>query len=186
MKTYRYETPHSEIKSDRENGIIFLAGPTVRGHQQHLQPSWRFEALELLEKNGFKGTVVVPEFIDQTQSDQHRYDLPVWEMNNMTIADVILFWVPRTKELIALTTNFELGYWIARDRSKVVYGRPDGAYRTDYLDTIWEYDLQNCYVNKIVDRDKIHKDLNSLTQTAIFEVENRLMFEAQYLAKSKI
>jgi hypothetical protein len=52
-----------------------------------------------------------------------------------------MFWIPRTIELIGLTTNQELGYWMARDRNKIVYGRPDDAYRIEYQDIMWEMDM---------------------------------------------
>jgi len=67
--------------------------------------------------------------------------LPVWEYYGLKLADCILFWVPRTRELIGLTTNFELGYWM-RYRSRLVYGRPDDAYRIDYLDILWREDYE--------------------------------------------
>ena len=37
-----------------------------------------------------------------------------------------------------ITTNVEFGYWLKRQ--KCIYGRPDGAYRTQYLD--WLYNLE--------------------------------------------
>jgi len=52
-----------------------------------------------------------------------------------------MFWIPRTRELIGLTTNFELGYWL-RERDRLIYGRPDDAYRVDYLDVLWVKDLE--------------------------------------------
>ena len=51
-----------------------------------------------------------------------------------------MFWIPRSRELIGLTTNHEIGYWTAKDRNKVVYGRPDDAYRMDYCDIMWVED----------------------------------------------
>jgi hypothetical protein len=54
-----------------------------------------------------------------------------------------MFWIPRTRELIGLTTNQELGYWMARDRDKIVYGRPDDAYRIRYQDIMWEIDAKD-------------------------------------------
>lgn len=183
MRTYRYESQMSEIKKDRANGVIFLAGPTVRGHQQHLQPSWRFEATRLIDDTGYDGSVIIPEFNNISESDQHRNELPRWEMEGMTLADVIMFWVPRTKELIALTTNFELGYWLARDRAKVLYGRPDGAYRTDYLDNIWEYDLEIC--QSVFPVTKIFNELGDLVNATVQEVKDRLEFERKYLSEKR-
>ena len=143
MFVVRYETQVEEyMKLPRP--FIFLAGPTVRGNQPHLQPSWRFAAIAMFKENEFKGTLIAPEFTDLTASDKNRYDLPLWEYEGLKCADRILFWIPRTRELIGLTTNFELGYWL-RDRKRVIYGRPDNAYRIDYLDILWrrDYDEHN-------------------------------------------
>ncbi len=145
MKIYKYDTPEKEIEKDK-NPMIFLAGPTIRAHQRHLgRPSWREEAIKELEKQKVTGSIVIPEFPDQTVSDKGKKWVPLWEFNGLKTSDCILFWIPRTKEIIGLTTNWELGYWVGRNRDKIVYGRPDEAYRIDYLDTMWE---------------AIHKDYN--------------------------
>jgi len=140
MNEIRYETPIEQI--DFSQPTIFLAGPTVRGHQTHLLPSWRFLAASRFNNKGFKGNLIIPEFTDIKESDKYRYDLPVWEFNGLTKSHVIMFWIPRTKDLIGLTTNHELGYWMARDRIKVVYGRPDDAYRIAYTDIMWVEDAK--------------------------------------------
>ena len=148
----RYETPIESI-AGIEGDVIFLAGPTVRGHQPHLT-SWRFAAIEELKRQGFDGTVIIPEFVSKTESDKHRTDLPLWEFAGLKRANVITFWIPRTRDfvlndskiitgLIALTTNWEHGYWVARCPEKLVYGRPDDAYRMSYLDIMWEAALRD-------------------------------------------
>lgn len=116
---------------------IFLAGPTVRGNQPHLRPSWREAAIEEFRKQGFQGTLILPEFIDPNKTDKDIDELPIWEIGGMTTAKVVLFWIPRTKELIGLCTNAEFGYWLAKNPEKMVYGRPDGSYRTKYNDILW-------------------------------------------------
>ena len=136
----RYETPIELV--DWKLPTIFLAGPTVRGNQPHLT-SWRTPAAWLFDKLKFEGNLIIPEFTDKTQSDKYRYDIPVWEYTGLRKSRVIMFWVPRTRELIGLTTNHEHGYWIARHRSKVVYGRPDDAYRIAYLDIMWVEDAKD-------------------------------------------
>ncbi len=139
MNNIRYETFQKDI--DYGLPTVFLAGPTVRGNQQHLT-SWRFEAIEIFKRNGFDGNLIIPEFASKVESDQHRYDLPIWEFEGLQKCDVIMFWIPRTPELIGLTTNHELGYWMGRERGKVVYGRPNDAYRIAYLDIMWVEDYK--------------------------------------------
>ena len=161
MDVLRYETPEANLETFA-SPRIFLAGPTVRGHQQHLQPSWRFAAINEFERRGFKGSLIVPEFSDKAQSDKGKYDLPIWEYAGLKLADGILFWVPRTRELIGLTTNFELGYWM-RWREKLVYGRPDDAYRIDYLDILWKHDHDEHGVGS----RKIYNSLASTVDAAL-------------------
>ena len=136
LNIVRYETPVDDVKN-LKGDVIFLAGPTVRGNQTHLQPSWRFNAIDIFRELNFDGTIILPEFSDIYESDKSRPELPLWEYEGLKRANVILFWVPRTRELIGLTTNWELGYWMGRDINKVVYGRPDDAYRIEYDDIMW-------------------------------------------------
>lgn len=139
MNVYRYDTLMDDI--DFKVPTIFAAGPTCRGNQPHLT-SWRFEAIEIFKNKGFDGNLIIPEFISKTESDKYRYDLPIWEFKGLTRSNCIMFWIPRTKELIGLTTNFEMGYWMARDRKKIVYGRPDDSYRHKYNDIMWIEDAK--------------------------------------------
>ena len=136
VKEHRYEETQEMIGSITRP-TIFLAGPTVRGHQTHLT-SWRFEAIEEFKRQGFEGDLIIPEFTSKTESDKGREDIPMWEFNGLKKADCIMFWIPRTRELIALTTNMEFGYWQGREPQKIVYGRPDDAYRIGYLDIMWK------------------------------------------------
>lgn len=140
LTVLRYENSLKDL-ADVAEPTIFLAGPTVRGHQTHLT-SWRFAAIKEFEKQGFNGTLIVPEFTSRTESDKGKLWIPKWEFAGLTQCDCILFWIPRTKELIGLTTNHEMGYWLARNRSKLVYGRPDDSYRNAYLDVMWEVDYE--------------------------------------------
>ena len=161
MREVRYETPESEMFDGKPS--IFLAGPTVRGHQTHLQPSWRFEACKILREIGWSGNVIIPEFSDITQPDKGNEDWIVpWEYNGLKNCDVILFWIPRSKELIGLNTNFEFGYWLNSLKS-IVYGRPDDSYRNKYLDIMYrmEYGKDEMIYNTLEDtcvaaREKYH------------------------------
>jgi len=136
MKVYKYEQTEEEVNAI-DGPSIFLAGPTVRGNQPHLT-SWRFEAVERFEKQGFKGSLIIPEFVSKTESDKGKAWIPLWEFNGLKKSDCVLLWIPRTRELIALTTNMEFGYWQGREPEKMVYGRPDDAYRMSYLDIMWK------------------------------------------------
>ena len=150
MIIHRYESTQEEVRNT--NGpVIFLAGPTVRGHQLHLT-SWRFEAIEIFKKLGFKGSLIIPESIDQAFDDRDKSWIPDWEYNGLKRADCNMFWIPRTRELIGLTTNWEQGYWIGRKLSKVTYGRPDDFYRNGYPDFMW---------------NKIHKEILNKTTNEI-------------------
>ena len=51
-KVYRYEETEQSV-NEIIGPSIFLAGPTVRGNQQHLI-SWRFEAIEIFRKLNLK------------------------------------------------------------------------------------------------------------------------------------
>lgn len=145
MNEIRYEIPQKDV--DYNLPSIFLAGPTVRGNQPHLI-SWRFEAVEEFKKQGFQGNVIIPEFSNKLESDKNRIDIPLWEFEGLRKCDVIMFWIPRTRELIGLTTNCEFGYWMASHREKVIYGRPNDAYRIQYLDIMWQADYSCKYASQ--------------------------------------
>jgi hypothetical protein len=135
MKTYRYERSLEDVRL-APRPIVFLGGPTVRGNQPHLT-SWRYEACNEFERQGFEGSLIIPEFTSRSESDKGKDWIVHWENNGLTVSDCNLFWIPRTKELIGLTTNFEIGYWLATSSNKVVYGRPNDAYRCKYIDLMW-------------------------------------------------
>lgn len=124
------------------NGI-FLAGPTPRRSDV---VSWRPKAVEILLKAGFKGTVLVPE--RQNGWTKLNYDDQVeWERAGLSLAKAIVFWVPRNMETMpALTTNVEFGYWVAKSPERVVYGRPQDAPSTRYLDWLIKQENKDAVV----------------------------------------
>ncbi len=115
---------------DSLRASIFLVGPTPR--QASGGASWRPAMLRALEQAGFAGTVFVPE--DAAGSYAHSYvDQITWEQDGLEMADVILAWVPRELETMpAFTTNVEFGEFLRG--GKLVYGRPERAPKTRYLD----------------------------------------------------
>jgi len=107
---------------------IFFAGPTPRDLEV---PSWRPEAIKLLEALGYDGHVFVPEPRDGKFSGDYTSQIE-WETRALNQADIIIFWVPRDmKTLPALTTNIEWGLWA--DTGKCVLGTPTGAEHVRYL-----------------------------------------------------
>lgn len=143
------------IKNEKS---IFLAGPTPRGENVK---SWRTEACKILEDLGFDGVVYVPEY--STWKPKEDYvDQAMWERMALTEATIIVFWIPRSlPDMAGFTTNVEFGYWL--HSNKVIYGRPNGAPKTKYLDWLYELDY-----NK-----KPYNDLKELLYNANIEVNKK-------------
>lgn len=128
-----HSIPKSIVKS------IFLAGPSPR---ELGVVDWRHNAIEILEKLGFDGTVFLPipenrfyNKFNNSDAANWSYDNQVnWECECRSIADNILFWVPRSIEgkMPGFVTNIEFGEDLSS--GKIVYGRPDNADKCKYLD----------------------------------------------------
>lgn len=128
---------HNDIVKDRPS--IFLAGPTLRN--DFFENSWRKDAVEILEKEGFDGAVYIPESMTGDYSAINLDDkgYPQWEWNRLETCDVILFWVPRNLETLpGFTTNVEFGRYITLCPEKVVLGYPVDAPKCTYLGTLYE------------------------------------------------
>jgi hypothetical protein len=111
---------------------IFLAGPTPRSADV---ASWRPQALDLLRRLGFAGAALVPERRGGWQHGDYL-DQVEWECAGLEGCSVIAFWVPRDlATLPGFTTNVEFGRYVGSGRC--VYGRPERAPHTRYLD--WLY-----------------------------------------------
>ena len=125
-------------KEDLPSGVewdpsIFLAGPTPRGGDDKAK-SWRPKAMELLKAAGFRGVIFNPESRHEYHGDY--LDQIEWEQEHRGGADLILFWVPRKMpDMPAFTTNVEFGEDYRSE--KMLYGRPDWAYKTRYLDFLY-------------------------------------------------
>lgn len=114
---------------------IALCGPTPRDNKT---TSWRVEALQILEKLGFEGTVYVPEY-SSGQKYKSYVEQVEWERKVYLNCTIMVFWIPRHfPDMPGLTTNVEFGYWLKS--GKCIYGRPENAERTRYLD--WLYNLE--------------------------------------------
>jgi hypothetical protein len=114
---------------------IFLVGPTPRRRDVK---SWRPEALKILEKAKFGGSIYVPE--DRTEEYRHDYNFQVeWEhkaLEHCRKHGAIIAWVPRDlRDMPAFTTNVEFGMYVKE--SCFFYGRPNYAEKNTYLD--WAY-----------------------------------------------
>ncbi len=133
---------------------IFLAGPTPRSINVK---SWRPEAIEILNSLKFDGIVYVPE----REFDDRTFDYIKqvwWEREGLHNADVIVFWVPRAiSDMPAFTTNVEFGYWLAKNKEKVIYGRPDSAEKIRYLDWLYQTETKRLPINNL--RDTLKKRL---------------------------
>lgn len=107
---------------------IFLAGPTPRSADV---PSWRPEAIRILEGLGFEGKVYVPEPNGRDWAENYD-DQIFWEWEAIHQSTVTIFWVPRHIETMpAFTTNVEFGLTVAS--SRILLGAPAGAPKMGYL-----------------------------------------------------
>lgn len=124
---------------------IFLAGPTPRSLDVE---TWRKEAIRILNDLGFDGIVYVPEL--EVDNRTFNYDNQVWwEREALYNANAIVFWIPRSSQLPAFTTNVEYGYWIAKNNNKVIYGRPDDSEKNRYLDWLYKTETGNKPINNL-------------------------------------
>jgi hypothetical protein len=106
---------------------LYLVGPTPRSPSV---PSWRPEALRLLQSRGYDGVVFVPETRSGARAD---YDGQIeWELQSIRISDVLLCWMPASQaDLPGLTTRVECG--LEARSGKLIFGAPREAYKTTYL-----------------------------------------------------
>ena len=123
----------------KNEGAVVLAGPTSRDAIPDYL--WRKDAHHYLRASGFEGFIIVPEFRGQsylqntfkddfTSSEFVRH----WERTGLRHSQYRMFWIPRNREqLLGLTTNRELGQWIAFAENdlevskRLFIGWPDGT-----------------------------------------------------------
>lgn len=110
---------------------IFLAGPTPRvGETYHDPCEWRQKFIDILQKKGFTG-----DFIDPVNRRFEKEDLSKqikWEWEGLRLASVIVFWIPRSEEHPAFTTNIEFGEWF--DNPTTFVGWNSEAIKNSYLE----------------------------------------------------
>jgi calcineurin-like phosphoesterase family protein len=120
---------------DNCKDIVYLAGPTHRitDNQNKLIPSYRDEIIDIFKKLDFKGTLVIPEWINNKKPSDWSYNKQVnWEKSAMYQASKIMFWIPRNLDTLpAFTTNIEFGEWL--NSGKIIVGSPVDAVKNDYL-----------------------------------------------------
>jgi len=164
------EVYYNESAPDTLEHSIFLAGPTPRSKDVK---SWRGEALAILEAMGYKGVVFLPEYRGNSVFRPEDWKTNVvWETNNLQMADVILFWVPRNlKDTHGLTTNDEWGTW--KFSGKAVFGAPDSAERITY---------QRYFAEEIVGLPR----LNTLPATIEYVLKNKTNYVERTGAERKI
>ncbi len=136
---------YSDNKVIKAKKSIFLAGPTPRSLDIE---TWRKEAIKILEKLKFDGIVYIPELEHDNRT--FNYENQVWwEREALYNASVIVFWIPRSEALPGFTTNVEFGYWLAKNKTKVIYGRPDDSEKNKYLDWLYETETKKVPFNDL-------------------------------------
>jgi hypothetical protein len=112
---------------------IMLCGGTPRSE---FVKSWRPEALQILDSMNFNGQVLVPESSTGRVSSDYLNQVE-WEYKALESAGCIAFWVNRDMlNFFCLTTNVEFGRYVGS--GKAIYGRPEGAPHTSYLDWLYQ------------------------------------------------
>ena len=113
----RVLTPKDELKGIR-NGV-FLAGPATRGDKTI---GWREEFINQFRMRNCDCTILNPEVSGYGEFSDEQYKKQTeWEITAMHLATRIIFWIPRTKEHPALTTNIEFGEWFSNKATYVGY-----------------------------------------------------------------
>lgn len=139
---------------------IFLAGCSPRIGQTL---KWREEAISYYENFGFSETLIIPE-PKSGEPWEDYISVIQWEDYYLQIADVILFWIPRSvkDEIYGFTSNIEFGKYL--NSGKIVYGRPDDSDNNRYLDYWYEtiykippaYKLENLVFGSIIKLSNTH------------------------------
>ena len=131
-ETRKVGDPTFNILLNQPDRIIFLAGPCPR---KNYNDDWRNEAIEYLKEAGFDGVIFNPTNPYYDTSDPFYLEKQTrWEQEAIHMSDKIVFWIPRTEEHPAFTTNIELGEFLTEENiDKILIGMPDFAIKNDYI-----------------------------------------------------
>ena len=141
MKIYYSDEPIFKELPEQFEHSLFLAGPTPRSSGVK---GWRDEAISILNVMKYDGLVWVPELQSKEagQSEQFDYINQVqWEKWGLETCKKIVFWIPRSfPDMPGLTTNVEMGYYLAKSPEKCCYGRPEDSPKNKYIDWLFSKD----------------------------------------------
>lgn len=137
-----------EITKDEK--VCFLAGPTLNDKKAL---SWRVKAIEMFDYFNFSGTLYIPEVENRLYYNKkigtREMQLDHKILNN---ADIVMFWIPRSDDMLALYTNVEFGYLL--NKGNLVYGRPNDAVMCEFLDFLYKEKLGKDYCETLEDTVK--------------------------------
>ncbi|MDD3399408.1 MAG: nucleoside 2-deoxyribosyltransferase domain-containing protein [Candidatus Methanomethylophilaceae archaeon] len=125
-------TTFTELKDS-----VFLAGPCPRSSKQ---ADWRDIAIKLFNKHGFTGDIINPT--NRAYDDEYLKQA-TWEHRGLCLSTVIMFWIPRSEQHPAFTTNVEFGEWMHNDN--VVLGFPKDSIKNQYLEIRFKEYGRNVY-----------------------------------------
>ncbi len=92
--------------------------------------------------------LVIPEYMTEFPNDWNYSRQVSWERKWLELADIIVFWIPRSEELPAYTTNIEIGQYLLSD--KIIVGgnnHPRNNYIKEVLSQkgdIWNTNIEDC------------------------------------------
>lgn len=119
----------------------FLAGPTPRDKDVK---SWRSDAIEIFKELNFTGSLYIPELPEKHYYDNETSTEEIkWDQEALEKCDIVMFWIPRDKDMLGLSTNVEFGFLI--NKGNIVYGRPNNAMRCEFLDYLYKSKLGKEY-----------------------------------------
>lgn len=142
---------------------IFLAGPSPRTPNVI---DWRKEAVQYLKEIGYNGVVFIPcpDFVWTGSENINSWDYIAqvsWEIFHRSIADKIVFWVPRNISggMPGFTTNTEFGEDL--NSGKMVYGRPNYAEKCKYFDNRLQINKKPIFTDLKVMLSFVHQKIGN-------------------------